>query len=31
LHVYDRESKDLNLIESFLDGFELRRLDDGED
>src|SRR5262249_7395410 len=31
LHVHDREAEDLDFVEGFLDGFQLRRLDNGED
>src|SRR5579884_890640 len=31
LHVHDSEAENLDLVEGFLDGFQLRRLDDGED
>src|SRR3954468_24772178 len=31
LHVHDGQAEDLDLVERFLDRFQLRRLDDGED
>src|SRR5262249_37421905 len=30
LHVHDGQAENLNLVEGFLDRFELRRLDDGQ-